>query len=723
MSNNITFAVRGIHALYPLPLGDTILHFIQSDFTYFREQCVDAVNKYQSFGTFSLERVSIYKEYIRGCHPYCSALINSVFDKIVLDCMIDYLCESNQMGLEELWVKKLSSSDSFGRAIFHRITEYKTGTGINQWTNLLRMQKYAATKLAFLFDGDMSNQAEYEARKLYFDMTFMLSAQELGCDASDLPQVRRYSLPLLPGSSFLLRNAVNTINPVVKSMTDGRKVGLRAKGMENLHDQIAGMAVSSMLDLQRPLAPEIRQLSKAYGKYATEVYEPSSFKAIIDLEFDKFLAYGMALQKSPETGDYFIVSQTDHPEVAEEPGLVDAPTEIIYAEAVLPERKIPEESSIWNEEIPAPAAGTSEDPQPEEEITVEVAVPVYEEFAPEEAPAPAAETSEDPQPEEEITVEVAIPVYEEFAPEETPAPAAEISEDRQPEEEITVEVSVPVYEEFASQEAPAPAAEAPKEPKPVIEFPIQAVAPVEQEFSLSNKTPLKKETVQVNTVPAPEQKPIHSIVIPAAEFEARYGSEQVSEPPKKPARKHSAAPVAEIPSLSIIIPAAEFEARSASEHTTPSENPPAPAAEVPTLHVVPAVEPGLSSASEDTAHAEKKTSKKTKKSDTAEHAASSIAPDTDFDRIKALRKEMNRRSRKAKSEKTVDEINMRCNQLWNEMNARVGEDISPEENREWFKILIDLRRQINADEITPEELDHFIDATEKTYQIQSGLLV
>lgn len=343
----IAFYVPGSNTLHSLRLGHTITSFILSDFSYFAEQCIEAAQKYQRTGENTLEKAVVLKEYIRGCHPYCSALINTEFNKIVIDCIIDYLCTSNDASLEELWVKNLSAADEFGKAVFRRITEYKTGYSINQWKNLLRMQVYTATKAAIIYGGGEASIEEHRARKLYFDMAFMLSAQELG--GGELPYVKACSIPFLPASPSILKNAANTLEPMVKAMTGGRKVNPPVKGRNCTHDQVAGLAVNAIMSLRSPLPSEIDHLIKMYSGLPDEVYEPSSFKAIIDLEFDKLLERGIYLR--PKGSGYIPARYTDGKSVFEEEPLPqtdgDYPadnTEINSAPIKLPRTVEPPES-------------------------------------------------------------------------------------------------------------------------------------------------------------------------------------------------------------------------------------------------------------------------------------------------------------------------------------------------------------------------------------------
>ncbi|MBP1736218.1 MAG: hypothetical protein H6Q60_99 [Oscillospiraceae bacterium] len=642
MSATITFAVGDSSLLHRLPLGDTMLHFIESDFTYFREQCVESVNRYQSTGAFAPERTAVLKEYIRGCHPYCSAAISSDFDQIAMDCIIDYLCETDEVGLEELWVRTLSSTDAFGRGVFHRITEYKTGYAINQWTNLLRMQKYAASKLEFLFHGEAASRSEYEARKLYFDMAFMLTAQELGCDAEALPQVKRYSVPLLPGSASILKNAVNAIRPQVKPLTEGRKITPPGKGRDCVHDQTAGVISNLMMNVQRPLLPELRQIMKAYGGLPAEVYVPSCLKAILDLEFDKLIESDLLLQSAPETGSYRLVSRDGIP--------------------VVP---MTAEESLPMEENPAP-------------VVLEADLKVYEKaMNEEENPAPVVLEAA-PEAEE------SVPVAEEAVPEaEEPVPVAE-------ETVPAEEESVPTAEEAA------PEAE---EPTPMVE--VWAFHAQELEPETEEAVPM----VEVRAFEAEELEPVAEELVPVAEEAAPEAEEPV------PAEK-TIDLVKEIPFIMVEAPTlVDFISSIHAEAPAPAANIPsikvgttAPAAGIPSIKAeqvvpfkpVPPEEPQISA---------------------TEGKPPVVIPEDGFERVKRIRTMAADPGRTVSKVRTPEEINMRCNELWDAVRKSVGSYMTEDENREWVKALIEIRRSIGAGEMTPEDLDQFLDATEDVYGI------
>ncbi len=297
MKDVISFSVPGSPTIHDLQLGITLIRFVEFDLEYFGEQCAQIYRQQLRAGDEeALLKALSLKELIRNCHPYCATLLHTAFDKLALDCIIDDICKTEDIGLEELWVKNLSAQELFGQALFERITEYKTGYAINQWTNLQRMQAYALSKTAVIYGGAEADISVHKARKLYYDTAFRLTASALGFQSEDLPKVRISSVPFLPESISMMKNAVNTLEPVLKSKMEGIITRAPLKGKECVQDQMAGMALNIMMSVKRPEIDEIQQMIQTYGSLPTSVFEPSSFKAIIDLEFDQLIEKGFYLR-------------------------------------------------------------------------------------------------------------------------------------------------------------------------------------------------------------------------------------------------------------------------------------------------------------------------------------------------------------------------------------------------------------------------------------------
>lgn len=297
MKDVISFSVPGNNSIHDLQLGHTLIRFTLFDLKYFGEQCAQIYRQHLRAGEEdALAKALVLKELIRTCHPYCATLLNTDFDMVALDCIIDDMCTTEGIGLEELWVRNMTAKDKFGQALFSRITEYKTGYAINQWTNLQRMQAYASSKAAVIYGGPEADLYVHKARKLYYDTAFRLTASRLGFQSDDLPKVRVSSVPFLPESMTMMKNAVDTLEPVVKSRMGGIEPREPLKGKECVQDQMAGMALNIMMNMKRPEIDEIRQMIQSYGELPNSVYEPSCFKALIDLEFDQLMEKGFYLR-------------------------------------------------------------------------------------------------------------------------------------------------------------------------------------------------------------------------------------------------------------------------------------------------------------------------------------------------------------------------------------------------------------------------------------------
>jgi hypothetical protein len=114
MRDTLSFSVPGNSKIHKLNPGITLIRFIGFDLSFFREQCeslyVQELKKEKDF----LTEARTVKEYIRNCHPYCAALLNTTFDKTALDCVIESICLKTGAGPEELWVTYMA--DQIGRA-------------------------------------------------------------------------------------------------------------------------------------------------------------------------------------------------------------------------------------------------------------------------------------------------------------------------------------------------------------------------------------------------------------------------------------------------------------------------------------------------------------------------------------------------------------------------------------------------------------------------------
>lgn len=243
------------------------------------------------------------------CHPYVEACASTEFSSVVLDCIIAYICHSEGIGLEELWARCISPKSLYEKAIFNRVSEYKTGRGINQWINIVRMQEYARSKIKFIYECDsnvMLRPEDYRTRTEYFDLAFSVAANETGCPMDKLPSVKMYTPSTLPDSVFMMgRMSKNIYRRLSDVLRDAEMWDEKALNDHN-RDQTALDAFSYVKDMPRPAENDMRFALEAVSELPETVYVPDSFKAMIDLEFTLMSQKGIYMSKCPRCGRFFV---------------------------------------------------------------------------------------------------------------------------------------------------------------------------------------------------------------------------------------------------------------------------------------------------------------------------------------------------------------------------------------------------------------------------------
>lgn len=326
------------------------------------------------------------------CHPYVEACASTEFSSVVLDCIIAYICHSEGIGLEELWARCISPKSLYEKAIFNRVSEYKTGRGINQWINIVRMQEYARSKIKFIYECDsnvMLRPEDYRTRMEYFDLAFSVAANETGCPMDKLPSVKMYTPSALPDSVFMMgRMSKNIFRRLSDVLRDADMWEEKALNDHN-RDQTALDAFSYVKDMPRPGENDMRFALEAVSELPDAVYVPDSFKAIIDLEFVLMSQKGIYMSKCPRCGRFFVrdpEEKSPYCHRVNSSGMTC--TEQINEElgiAAMKRGEVP-----VTEEKPVSENAPSEN-VPKENVTEETAAALEPEPAPEAAPEPASE--------------------------------------------------------------------------------------------------------------------------------------------------------------------------------------------------------------------------------------------------------------------------------------------------------------------------------------------
>jgi hypothetical protein len=302
---HINFVTKYSNCFYKIELSKTLLHFIEFDFSYFWEQSLALGKQAKKTNSYSYEQSYVLRNLISKCHPYFEALVNFDFDYIVVDCIIEHICRTEGIGLEVLWSRCIAPKNSYEKVIFQRISEYKTNRAINQWVNLLRIQEYARKKTEFIFDENPCSIPEAKARCKYFDLAYSVAAKEIGYPSDELPSVQRFSLTQMPNAVFIISKTSKNIYKRIMNKFDTAPEPPKYRINDNLRDLYSLDAFDYIKDITRPPDPEMLSAIENFRYLPDVVYLPNSFKAIIDLEFEKMLENGIMLQKCEKCGRFF----------------------------------------------------------------------------------------------------------------------------------------------------------------------------------------------------------------------------------------------------------------------------------------------------------------------------------------------------------------------------------------------------------------------------------
>lgn len=313
MENTVGFAVRDNNNFYKIDISKTLLYFTEYDFTYFWEQCIEAGRTARKSGRLPQNLVSNARSVISKAHPYIEACISTDYSEIVTDCIIEYICHSERIGLEELWARCISPKNMYESAIFRRISEYKTSRAANRWTSLVRLQEYARNKIDFIFgteDGNtVLNDDIVRVRKEYFDLALSVAANELGCPPEALPSVKVCNPATVPNAAFAVGKVSKSIyRRFSDALAMGRDMSsLEGRNCSKIQDQTAMEAYTYVKNMTRPGELDMNYAISAIKANPSELYLPDSLKAAIDLEFDLMYKRGIYLRKCENCGKYFSI--------------------------------------------------------------------------------------------------------------------------------------------------------------------------------------------------------------------------------------------------------------------------------------------------------------------------------------------------------------------------------------------------------------------------------
>lgn len=307
MTRQLHMAGRNSNEIYTLLYPNNLINFCKYDFTPFLNHCTDLCRLANRTGEYSVDDVYAIRNSISGCHKYYEQNMRTVFEKIVIDCWIDYLCRQSEASSAALWQSFMRCKNDFERAVFGRLSEYRYNRAINEWVNLVKLQEYAQKKTDFVFGVPLGGTTEAGARANYFDLMFNVAANEQGFPVSEIGASAVYSAGRVPNSPFILSSASREILRNVLNDMEEASPHPKKKISPELSDQTA-MDAFSVIKHYIPDKNDslVKTIIKSMSGSPQQVYLPCSFKSMIDLEIDALIESGGILQRCPRCGEFFL---------------------------------------------------------------------------------------------------------------------------------------------------------------------------------------------------------------------------------------------------------------------------------------------------------------------------------------------------------------------------------------------------------------------------------
>ena len=315
MSSNtsctLTIAGRNSGDTYTLNVPSNLLNFCRYDFTRFLEECSRLCRECMKSGEYPIDKIVALRKSIGGCHKYVENNLKTVFEKIVVDCWIEYICRQGEITVSELWGGLIGCTDPFQISIFQRLTEYRTHRAINQWINILKIQEYAKKKIDFVFGCKLNSTGEAVSRLNFFDLMFSVAANEQGYSLENIGSVRMCKPGRTSGAPFIYGGVSKEI---VKNLfkevqfADSQPYVSREEGVMSDWEAMDAFAViKNYLPSHNDSVAKI--ILKSLTKIPENIFSPSCFKAMIDLEIDTVVNMGGYLQKCAKCGEYFLKNE------------------------------------------------------------------------------------------------------------------------------------------------------------------------------------------------------------------------------------------------------------------------------------------------------------------------------------------------------------------------------------------------------------------------------
>lgn len=305
MENTLKLVGKNSNEIFTLRYPSTLLDFCEFDFSFYVGEAIEVCNEALKTGNPDYDKITEIKKDIQSAHCFLQCSARTSYDKIVYDCWIDYVCRRDNIGNTALWNRFIRCKTPFEKIIFQRLCDFRYKRAVNEWVNIIRIQDYAKTKMAFVFSDGIKSSAEAEERRNYFDLMFSVTARELGCRLEELGVTKYYSICRTPGAPFLFPNISKEI---IRHVLAGFDYSDDYSDIDDYTESADEIAMDAFSRMKAGLPADLSSYKIPAGKMENKsdrIYMPCGLKAAIDLEIDAIIESGMWLAKCKRCGRYF----------------------------------------------------------------------------------------------------------------------------------------------------------------------------------------------------------------------------------------------------------------------------------------------------------------------------------------------------------------------------------------------------------------------------------
>ncbi|MGN0670647.1 MAG: hypothetical protein ACI4JZ_08855, partial [Oscillospiraceae bacterium] len=133
MEDTLKLVGRTSNEIFLLRYPSSVLDFCGFDLSYFAKSAIDACSEAQKTGKINPDVFAQLRRDIQNAHCYIEHNIRTTYEKVAIDCWIDYLCRRDNIGTGTLWNRYISCRTPFDKLVFSRLCEFRYNRAINEW--------------------------------------------------------------------------------------------------------------------------------------------------------------------------------------------------------------------------------------------------------------------------------------------------------------------------------------------------------------------------------------------------------------------------------------------------------------------------------------------------------------------------------------------------------------------------------------------------------------